>query len=85
MKSIKVDFYKLSIVLILVGFLLVFFQFVNNDLENGRYVLQPKIVDNDSREAILDSRTGVIYQLRRGCLNCDDNYTIEKVSDPIPK
>lgn len=85
MKSIKIDFYKFSIVLILTGLLIVAFRFTTNNLDNGRFVLQPKIVDDDSRQAILDSRTGVIYQLKRKCLDCSTSYEMEKVSEPLPK
>ena len=85
MNYIKIDFYKISIVLILIGLLIVAFLFTTSNLDNGRFVLQPKIADDDSSQAILDSRTGVIYQLKRKCLDCSAYYEMEKVSDPLPK
>lgn len=48
MKKLNLDLFKISIIIILIGFLYCFYQFS----QNGRYVRQ-----DDSR-LVLDSRTG---------------------------
>lgn len=52
MKNLKLDFFKISIVIILLGFLFVFYQFS----ENGRF----QISGESSR--IIDTRTGAVYR-----------------------
>ncbi len=50
MKNLKFDFFKVSIVLILLGFLLVFYQ----SSRNGRF-------SNAGSIGILDTRNGAVY------------------------
>jgi hypothetical protein len=59
MGNLKLDFFKISIVIILLGFLFVFYQFSENarySSENGRFYI-------GNENLIIDSRTGVTYNL----------------------
>jgi hypothetical protein len=53
----KLDYFKISIIVILLGFLIVFYRYS----ENGRYAH----TNNDST-IIIDTRTGELYRVQGG-------------------
>lgn len=59
MKKINIDLFKISIIVILIGFLYCFYLFT----QNGRYVR----VENPN--AVLDSRTGKLISFKKKKVN----------------
>ncbi|NQU68804.1 MAG: hypothetical protein HQ510_12745 [Candidatus Marinimicrobia bacterium] len=57
MNKIKIEPFKIVLILILLGFLFVFFQFT----QNGRYQN-----NTDTRGCILDTRNGSMYKMEYG-------------------
>jgi len=58
MNNINLDFFKVFLIVILVGFLFVFSQYA----KNGRY--QSRL----SAKVVLDTRTGTVYKIHEGKL-----------------
>lgn len=72
MKIFKIDFYKIFIVLLLFGFLFVFYQFA----QNNRYLLMA------NTPAILDTRTGAVYSFNG---DPDKKGNAQMISKPLIK
>jgi hypothetical protein len=72
MRNLKFDFFKISIVIILLGFLFVFYQFS----ENGRFY------SPSDGAKIIDSRTGAIYTFYD---NKSRGGNAKLISNPLPK
>jgi hypothetical protein len=72
MKNLKLDFFKISLVIILLGFLFVFYQFS----ENGRFY------SPSDGSKIIDSRSGAVYTFYDKSSR-DGNAKL--ISKPLPK